>query len=254
VTATASYRTSDRTRSSAASARPTGHQHRRSQGRRPGSRIRRILAVLLVLTLLGGAGWLIGFSQVLATRHVTIIGLDRVDASSIREPAAVPIGLPLARQDLRGIASRVSSLPKIKSAEVGRRWPHTIRITVEERRPLLGVRQPEGFVIVDAQGVAFDTQPSLPDGVVQADVALDRPQLLAEVGAIVATMPPDLQRRVVRLHATSRNNVMVLLAQGVEVNWGTDADSALKSQLVLALLKRKPAMIDVSSPHNPAIR
>jgi hypothetical protein len=59
---------------------------------------------------------------------------------------------------------------------------------------------------------------------------------------------------VKRFYATSPNHVTVLLTDRTEVNWGTDADSVLKSQLVLALLKRKPSMIDVSSPHNPAVR
>jgi cell division protein FtsQ len=208
----------------------------------------------MVLSLLVGAGWLVGFSQVLAAGRVEVTGLDRVEASSIREAAAVPLGLSLARQDLGAIASRVSSLPRIESAEVSREWPRTIRIAVVERRPLLGVLQPEGFALVDAQGVAFETSPTLPAGVLQADINPDRVQLLVEAGAIAAAMPPDLKRKVDRLHATSPNHVIVLLADRTEVNWGTDADSVLKSQLVLALLKRKPSMIDVSSPHTPAVR
>lgn len=217
-------------------------------------RIRTLLVGLLVLTLLAGVGWLIGFSQVLAARYVTVTGLNRVDDSAIRQAAAVPLGFPLARQDLSAIASRVSSLPKIESAEVSRRWPDTIRIAVVERRPLLGIRQPGGFLLVDARGVGFETQATLPSGIIQADVEPDRVPLLVEVGAIGAVMPPELRTRVSRLQATSKNNVTVLLTDGVEVNWGTSADSVLKSQLVLALLKGKPSTIDVSSPHNPAIR
>jgi hypothetical protein len=39
------------------------------------------------------------------------------------------------------------------------------------------------------------------------------------------------------------------------VNWGSATDSALKAQIVTALLKTKrAASIDVSSPHNPAAR
>ncbi len=256
MTTTASYRATKRPSSPA----PSGHQNRsrpsrRSRGhRRRSRRFRRFLGVLVVLSLIvAGAGWLIGFSQVLAARQVTMNGLDRVNGSTIQQAAAVPMGLPLARQDLPAIATRVSALPKIKSAVVSRRWPNTIEISVVERRPLLGVRQPEGFVLVDDQGVAFETRPTMPDGVVQADIDPNQAQLLSDAGAIVAAMPPDLRRQVVRLRATSRNNVTVL-AKDVEINWGTDADSALKSQLVLALLKRKPSMIDVSSPHNPAIR
>jgi cell division protein FtsQ len=119
---------------------------------------------------------------------------------------------------------------------------------------VLGVRQREGFVLVDAKGVAFDNSPALPPSVVQADVNPDRTTLLAEIGAIAASMSPDLKSRVARLHATSPNEVTVQLTDGITVNWGSGADSVLKSELVLALLKRKPSTIDVSSPHNPAIR
>jgi cell division protein FtsQ len=255
VTATASYRTSSRTPRLLAPAHRAGPHHRpRYPGRRRHNRFWRLVAGLLVLSILVGAGWLVGFSQVLAARNVAVIGLHRVDPALIREAAAVPLGLPLARQDLPAIASRVSSLPKIESAKVSRQWPDTVRITVVERRPLLGVRQPAGFVLVDAQGVAFETSAALPTGVLQADVNPDNGPLLVEVGAIAAAMPSKLQRRVERLHATSRNNITVFLTNGIAVNWGTEADSVLKSQLVLALLKRRPSVIDVSSPHNPAIR
>lgn len=251
MTAT-SYRTAAGS-SSAAPGQRNGSRRRRSTRRR-GTWVWGSVAGVMVLSLLVGAGWLVGFSTVLAAGQVEVTGVDRVEVSSIREAAAVPLGLPLARQDLGAIASRVSSLPRIESAEVSREWPRTIRIAVVERRPLLGVRQPEGFLLVDAQGVAFETSPTLPTGILRADINPDRVQLLVEAGGIAAAMPPDLKRRVDRLHATSRNHIIVLLTDRTEVNWGTNADSVLKSQLVLALLKRKPSMIDVSSPHTPAVR
>jgi cell division protein FtsQ len=162
--------------------------------------------------------------------------------------------VPLPRQDLAAIAGRVTSLPQIESAEVSRRWPNTIRVHVVERRPMLGVPQPEGFVLIDTRGVAFELQPSLPSGVLEADVDPSNVAVLRELGAIAAAMPAALRGRVERLHGTSQSSVTVALNDGVEVNWGTGADSALKADIVLALLKRKPSAIDVSSPHNPAIR
>ena len=213
-----------------------------------------MLALVLVLAVLAGAGWLVGFSPVLAVERVEVRGTHRIAASSLRKAAAVPLGLPLPRQDLAAIAGRVSSLPQIESVEVSRRWPNTVRVTVVERRPVLGVRQPEGFVLIDTRGVAFDSQPTLPSGVLQADVDPSNVGVLREVGAIAAAMPAALRGRVERLRATSRSSVTVVLNDGVQVNWGTGADSALKADIVLALLKRKPSTIDVSSPHNPAIR
>jgi cell division protein FtsQ len=213
-----------------------------------------MLALLLVLAVLAGAGWLVGFSPILAVDRVEVRGAHRLTASSLRQAAAVPLGVPLARQDLAAIAGRVGSLPQIESAQVSRKWPNTIRIVVVERQPVLAVRQPEGFVLIDTRGVAFEARPTLPSGVLPADVDPSNVAVLREAGTIAAAMPAALRGRVERLRATSRSSVTVVLRSGVQVNWGTAADSALKADIVLAVLKRKPSTIDVSSPHNPAIR
>ena len=213
-----------------------------------------MLALLLVLAVLAGVGWLVGFSPILAVDRVEVRGAHRLTASSLRQAAAVPLGVPLARQDLAAIAGRVGSLPQIESAQVSRKWPNTIRVVVVERQPVLAVRQPEGFVLIDTRGVAFDDRPTLPSGVLPADVDPSNVAVLREAGIIAAAMPAALRGRVERLRATSRSSVTVVLRSGVQVNWGTAAESALKADIVLALLKRKPSTIDVSSPHNPAIR
>lgn len=255
MTAVTSYRTPP-SRSGDFSGRgsTTGSRPPRGSRTRRRNRAGGILAFLLALVVLGGVGWVVGFSPVLAAERVDVSGSHRLPASAVRHTAAVPLGRPLVRQDLAGIASRVGALPQVESAEVSRRWPHSIRISVVERRPLLGVPQPEGFVLIDAHGVAFESQLSLPRGVLQADVDPSNASLLAEVGRIVSALPPTLLRRVERLQATSPSAITAVLNNGVRVNWGTGADSALKSDIVLTLLKRKPTSIDVSSPHNPAIR
>ena len=254
MTTTTSYRSTTPPNKDASRGRRSGGSAPSPRGPRTrGLRGPAGLAGALVLVL-AGAGWLVGFSPVLAVERVEVTGARRLAASSLREAAAVPLGVPLARQDLTLIAGRVSSLPQIESTEVSRRWPNTIRIAVEERRPVLGVRQPEAFVLIDSHGVAFESQPSLPSGVLLADVDPSNVAVLVEVGAIATAMPAALRGRVERLMATSRSAVTVVLSDGVRVNWGTAADSALKADIVLALLKGEPSTIDVSSPHNPAIR
>ncbi len=106
----------------------------------------------------------------------------------------------------------------------------------------------QGFAPIHSNGVASQIQPSLPNGALQADVDPSNVAVLVEVGSIAAAMPAALRGRVERLQATSRSSIMVVLRNGVRVNWGTDANSALKADIVLALLKRKPSTIDVSSP------
>jgi cell division protein FtsQ len=223
----------------------------------PGRRRRwpqRVLVVVLLLALLAAAGWLVGFSSVFAVTQVRVTNVHRISPDRVREVAAVPLGLPLARQDLAAIDQRVTAIPQVSSAAVRREWPNSIKITIDERRPVLGILQLDGYAIVDRSGVVFETQASLPNGVLLTDIDPANVELLGEVGTIVVAMPASLKKKVARIGATSPNAVNVILTDGVRVNWGTAADSALKAELVATLLKRHPSMIDVSSPHNPAVR
>jgi cell division protein FtsQ len=227
------------------------------RGVRPARRrrwLRRVLILVLVLAVLTAAGWLVGFSRLFAVTQVRVANAHRVDPDRVREVAAVPLGLPLARQDLAAIDRRLSTIPQISSATVRREWPNSIKITIVERQPLLGILQPDGYAIVDRSGVVYETEPSLPRGVLRADIDPGNVELLAEVGTIVLAIPARLRKKIARITATSGNAVNMILTNGVRVNWGTQADSALKAQLVETLVKRRPSSIDVSSPHNPAVR
>ena len=63
-----------------------------------------------------------------------------------------------------------------------------------------------------------------------------------------------LRDQVVTIRADSPYALVLVLDSGVEIAWGTSEQSALKGQIALALLKQDPKAIDVSAPHNPAVR
>ena len=224
-----------------------------STARRP----RRWLAafLLLAVALLGGAVWLVYFSPLLVVRSVAVSGHQQLRSEQIVAAAQVPMGSPLARQDLEAIARRATTLPAVQAASVSRTWPDTITVTVTERRPLIAVRQPGGFALVDPDGVAFAESGSLPEGVLLAEVnPADRP-LLQQVGLVAAALSDGLDGQVSALAATHADRISLKLESGVKVNWGSAADSALKADIVAALLQsRRAGSIDVSSPHNPATR
>jgi cell division protein FtsQ len=167
----------------------------------------------------------------------------------------IPLGVPLARQDVDAIARRATTLPVIESATVTRNWPNTIAVTVVERRPVLAISQPDGYVLVDKAGLAYQTQSILPLDVVLADVSPGDKPLLSQVAAIAKAFPEKLRGKVSLITADSRDSIVLMLTSGRTVTWGSSADSELKAQVVTALLKKKPrSYIDVSSPHNPAMR
>lgn len=225
-------------------------QRRRSRRRA----LVRAAVVLLLVLLLAVAGWLVAFSSVFAARHVTVAGQHHLTAAQVRTAAAVPLGRPLARQDLDAIAARAATLPQADTVRVVRDWPNTVAVTVVERAPLLAVLQPNGYALVDGHGIAYETSDSIPDGVVRADADPTNSALLAQLGIVAAALPEGLRGRVTRLQATSAEDITVDLRGGLTVRWGDASESSLKAEIVNALRKKAKTAIDVSAPHTPAVR
>lgn len=215
--------------------------------------LRWVLA-FLVLALISTAVWLLGFSSVFATRQVNVVGVSVLNAAQVRAAAAVPLGLPLARQDLDAVAARVANLVPVESVTVDRAWPDAVDIRITERTPVVALRGIGDFTLVDRAGVAFDQVPQLPAGVALAEADRSNRALLVSVGVVAQALPEELRAKVTGIRATTPSQLTVTMASGLVITWGTADQSALKAQIVAELLPRKPRAVDVSSPHNPAIR
>lgn len=212
------------------------------------------LVALLLLALLGAAGWLVGFSKVFAVRHVEVTGVTTLSSDQVRTTAAVPMGVPLVRQHLDAVAQRVAGLRVVRSVVVSRRWPDTVHVAVTERTARLAVAQPGGFVLVDDQGQAYLSVTSAPAAVAIAEVDPANAALLTRVAAVAQALPVDLRRRVRAITALTPDSITLKLTDGDVVLWGSAEESELKSQVLRALLKRPATRYDVSAPHSPALR
>jgi cell division protein FtsQ len=214
-----------------------------------------VIAILVVLALVGGSIWVVYFSPAFVTKRVNVVGAHHLTPTQLSLAVQVPLGVPLARQDLDEIARRVMSVPAVETATAARNWPSTITVTVVERRPVFAVPQPDGYLVVDKFGVAYQTQSTRPPNVVLAEVSLTDVPLIREVATVAAALPAAMRGKVARITAIGRDNIVLNLKAGPKVSWGDSGDSGLKAQVMAALIKRKPkSSIDVSSPHNPAVR
>ena len=229
---------------------------RKKKSRRSWRRKALALIVIAVIMALVAAGlWVVYYSSALVTKRVNVVGSRNLTPVQVSLTAQVPVGVPLARQDLDAIAERLTAVPSIETAAVSRSWPNTITLTIVERRPVLAVLQPDGYVVVDKYGVAYQTQPTLPPKVVLADVDTQSKPLLSAVAVVATALPEKLNGKVKLITASSPDSIALILGSGRIITWGSSADSELKAKVVTALLKRKPkSSIDVSSPHNPAVR
>lgn len=234
--------------------RPSLAEQRERSRRRRRRTLRAVLALLLA-AVVGAAVWLVYFSSVLDTRGVTVSGTRELTADQVVAAAAVPVGRPLVRQDLNAIARRATALPQVSSAKVTREWPHTVRVSITEREPLLGIAQPGGFLVADRTGAVFTTKPVLPAGVVEvaADPA-NRP-LLVELGSVVLALPADVRDQVASIAAATPDSISLRTRSGLTIVWGDASQSSLKAQVAVALLDAgAKTTIDVSAPHEPAVR
>lgn len=227
---------------------------RRSRARRRRVVRRVLLAVAAVAAVVLGV-WLVFFSSVLAVTGVEVQGTDVLSKQQVEAAAQVPHGVPLARVDLSAVKARVEDLAPVQSVDVSRSWPHSVLISIHERRPVAFVARNGGFEGVDPSGVLFRSYPKRPTGLPEIQMQPTTPvDALAEGAAVVASMPADLVHRVAYLDVRSIDNITLHLKDAATVTWGSSDQSTDKARVLAVLLEQKAKAYDVTAPGHPTIR
>jgi cell division protein FtsQ len=118
------------------------------------------LAVAVIIGVGSGVSWQrIRARPGFAIRSVRIVGTDRQMAADLRAVAAVPIGSNTWDLDLAAVRTRVLGHARIAAAEVRRRLPGGIDITVRERRAVAVVHVRGVSYGVDGRGRVFAPLP-----------------------------------------------------------------------------------------------
>jgi len=228
---------------------------RRAWARRWAS-LRRLFLLLLVVSTVAGAVWLVFFSPVLAVRNVQVAGVRTVPVEAITGAAAVPVGEPLARVDVDQVRARVERVPVVGHADISRSWPHTVSIDVTERMPVAAVRSGGAFRLIDAEGVMYRTvsrpPQRLPVMTVGAQPAVAH-DAATEAAAVVGALPHRLVARVSEVDAATMDSIELGLRNGRRVVWGSAEGSEVKARVLSALLHRKAKVYDVSVPGAPTL-
>ena len=217
--------------------------------------VRRLALALLLIGLVAGSVWAVFFSSYVTAQEVEVRGNSTLSDAKIEKAAEVPIGTPLARVDMKAIVSRVQPISEVKYVEVGRSWPHTVRITITERTPIAVIDQGNGLKALDAEGVPFgsyDTRPKhLP--LVRTDPGIPG-EALAEAAKVVDALPPKIAGRVDAVDVASVDEIQLVFGNGRRVIWGSAENSDQKAEVLAVLLKQPGNQIDVTVPGRPTTR
>jgi len=237
--------------------RPPKDTRRRFVDRRRARRrriLRWTLAGLLLVALVGTGVWLVFASSVLAVTGTEVRGTDVLSTGEVESVAQVPEDVPLATVDLDAIRARVEDLAAVKSADVSRSWPHTVRIDVTERRALAFVAWNGGWRGVDEAGVLFRDYDTRPTGMPEVKTMSTTPvEALAESAKIVAALPPAILDRVAFVQVGSIDDISLTLKNQSVVQWGSSDESADKAAVLRVLLDQPARSYDVTAPGRPTI-
>lgn len=118
------------------------------------------LLVALPLAAWGGFRFLrsLTFFQV---RRVELVGGRYLHAPDIAKAMAVPRGTSIF-DGTSGFARKVAALEGVASAEVSRRLPGTLRVTITEVEPVALIQKGGRLLLVDAAGRPLPFNPTLP--------------------------------------------------------------------------------------------
>lgn len=215
---------------------------------------RYVLVALVVLGLVGGAVYAVYFSRALSVQGVQVSGESSIEAAEVLEAAAVPLGGPLATADLSSIQRRVENIDAVRSADVSRRWPHDVRIVVEERVPVAVIDRGGEFRAVDETGKVFNSYRKAPTDLPRIQTAdLNDVDALEAAATVLAAVPAEIRAVVDHLEVEGVDRIDLLLDGGRTVRWGSAESSAQKAEVLEALLQQEAAVYDVSVPGQPTI-
>jgi len=222
--------------------------------RRPGRRRRAVIFTLAAAAIVAVAIWAVAGSSLLVVRTVTVTGAGTVPRAEVLRAAGIAPGTPLIRVNTAAVARRVEQITQVQSAQVGRDWPDTVVITIQQRTPALAVATDGGFALIDRFGVVVSQVASRPAGMVLFITAADpgslrgSPAVRAAV-AVLHELPPQILRQVRSVTAPSPDTVTLSLRQGVTVVWGDTSRSAAKAAELKILMRTKASSYNLSDPY-----
>jgi cell division protein FtsQ len=215
-----------------------------------------LLALALVLTLMGGVGYVVYRTPVFGLQQVDVVAesgdLTQDVAQAVKSAVDAPQGTPLISLDLDAIRNDVLSVPQVATASVLRRWPNDLQIRVTQRVPAAVTSANGALWLLDATGTPYMKAPAgvVPAGLLTVELATPGPKDPATLAAlsVIAGMNHATRSIVASVSARSAYTITLKLLDGRTVIWGSPDDSPKKLQILPAVLAQPGHVYDVSDP------
>jgi cell division protein FtsQ len=244
----------------------------RSTGSRGRTRRRRsggvaFLAAVGLACLLGLGYVAARETSLFALRAVVVTGAQPGVSLEVRRALSASEGASLLSLDPAAVEERLEAIPSVRRAEVDRRFPHTLQVTLVQERPVAVVRQDDRSWLVAAskrviEEIELGALARLPRIWLDEDASAPEvgSRLAAGQGAaaaeVAAQVPAGFPMRIQSLRGTV-DDVLLVLGGRTELRLGPALDVRRKLEAaagVLDVLRReraRVAYVDVSLPERP---
>jgi cell division protein FtsQ len=194
----------------------------------------------------------------LRIEDVLVAGRSQTRPDALLEAIGVRRGTPILTVDLAATRARVLDLPWVKDAQVERRLPDTLHVTLAERRPMALWQRGGEFTLVDEDGVEIADQDVRRFHNLPILIGKDAPARAAAALAMLGT-EPDLGARVQALTWVGGRRWTVRLDNGMDVQLPEiNPDQAWTHLATLArehnVLERDVMTIDLRIPDQLIMR
>ncbi len=245
--------------------RAEGQDRRRGAGRPR----RLVLLSLLLLASLAAMLYTYTFTGVLNVRHVEIKGNEKLEASHVRGLSGIDGNTHLLKMNVGAVKEALLTDPYIASVKISRRFPDTVVVTVEERKPNAVILQNGKHYLVDAEGVVLEGREERPQGLAvmkgldAATLLLPGDRITGErfmsLMALLQSLPSEI---AIVTDAAGHDDMdgLYLESRGARIIYGDGSELVRKNLVVLLALQelmdryRAVEYIDVSNPDHPVIK
>jgi cell division protein FtsQ len=215
----------------------------------------------LLLALAGGWMWLRDSSLVAVTR-VSVSGVSGADAAQIRQALESSArNMTTLDVSLSQLRTAVAPYPVVKAISVSTQFPHGMRISVIEQRPVGAIVVAGRQTAVAADGtllhdvVAPGSLPSIPVRIPPGGDRVSEPGTRNAV-ALLAAAPYQFLPRISQVITVSAHGLVAQLRNGPTLYFGAPTRLDAKWAAVTAVLANQgsngAAYIDVTDPVRPA--
>lgn len=248
---------------------PRFRQRRIEVRRQQGRRRLRVVAVGLAIIAVGAGIWTAVGSPLLDVDRIEVEGAVSVPAAAVIQAAGISQGDAMLDVD-GGLAARQvrEGLVRVEQARVRRRWPGTVIISVEERRPSAVTRTNAGsWALLDITGRVLEVVPERPAGLVELEGVLGpapadvrpgaRASSVAGALEVLRSLSPPLAARTAAVVVVHSGEIALKLNPRGTVRFGSADQAAAKVRAIETVLTSVDtgnlAVLDVRLPSSPVL-